>query len=98
MKKQTFQIGDRVEAIVDAPEGNGNICIDDLGTVCDIQSEGERIGIAWDNMVIGHTCCGLCDSGHGWYMDKDTIRLHEEEMIEIEERSFMRMISGNRSL
>ena len=42
-----YQIGDRVEAIVNNPDESDYIMVGDTGTVCDI--DGDHVGVDWDN-------------------------------------------------
>jgi hypothetical protein len=59
-----FQVGDRVVAVVDWPEGNEEIVIGSEGVVCFL--DGRRIGVRWDNITNGHDCHKTCDRPHGW--------------------------------
>lgn len=83
-----FRVGDRVEAIIDAPDENYSIHAGDLGTVC---KAGWIIGVRWDRPVDnGHDCGGTCEYGYGWNMLTDQIALYEEEAAEdIDEVSFL---------
>ena len=85
-----FQIGDRVETVVDHPEGNPDIMVGMQGTVCELNTlEAIRfIGVMWDMPVKGgHTCDHNCPNGYGWRVWPDRIkavqdaRFHEDESL-----------------
>lgn len=67
-----FKIGDRVRYI-------GGFCLikikpdEDEGTVVIV--DGDSVGVEWDRNVDGHDCDGLCKSGHGWYIGKESVKL-----------------------
>lgn len=86
-----YQIGDRVEAIVNRPDRNYNIMIGDTGTVCDLDDlEEDRVGVDWDNKLEeGHDCSGNCEYGHGWYVNVKYIRPYEDDVEDIDENSFL---------
>lgn len=89
-----FEVGDRVRCIRDSPDGNYNIKIGDLGTVCVADSS---IGVRWDHNVGGGNCRGTCERGFGWYVFSSDIELYEEgEPVDIDEGSFMSMIGGSK--
>lgn len=75
---RNFNIGDRVAAVYDAPQGRAEIFSGDCGTVC-LLSEGRMIGVRWDKNVGGHNCSGNCERGHGWKVYPEEIVLIEEE-------------------
>lgn len=85
-----FQLGDRVEAIVDHPSRNNYIGIGDAGTVCDLPPLVNRVGVKWDNAFPnGHVCSGHCKDGYGWYVGVEEVMLHDEMQDDIDEDSFM---------
>lgn len=90
-----FQVGDCVEAIRNHPDGNPDIKIGDLGTVCRVS---DNIGVNWGKPIQrGHDCGHTCKHGLGWYVGRNEIRLYEPEgAIDIEEDSFMRMLGGSK--
>lgn len=88
-----LQIGDRVEAVVDNPYYIEYIFAGDTGTICNF-SQG-RVGVAWDKRFKGgHTCNNQCEIGHGWYVLRSHIKIHEDECImeDIDENSFVEII------
>lgn len=41
----------------------------ELGTVCDLDTYDEQIGVEWDAYHgLCHECEGNCEDGHGWYV------------------------------
>lgn len=72
-----FQIGDRVCCINEFLDDNEEIHIGDTGTVCDIDEGGRLfVGVSWDHeIMLGHTCRGNCNQGHGWYVNESDIEL-----------------------
>ena len=74
-----FQIGDRVEAVVDHPDDNECLICGDQGTVRDIDS---NIGVEWDKFCYGHNLRGNAQDGHGWWVRPSDIRLSLEEQLE----------------
>lgn len=83
-----YQIGDRVEAIVNNPDESDYIMVGDTGTVCDI--DGDHVGVDWDNELgEGHDCSGNCEYGHGWYVHTRYIRPYEDDVEDIDENSFL---------
>lgn len=91
-----FEIGDRVECLVHAPEDNTRITIGSVGTVCRGETPRGQFGVRWDDDVHGNSCGGTCAYGHGWFIDSDWIELHEEKEIDIEESSFINMLGGTK--
>lgn len=74
-----FQIGDRVESIVDHPALNADIVIGTQGVVCET-SGSTVVGVRWDIMLRrGHSCDGRCDKGYGWRVFMNNIRLVPEQ-------------------
>lgn len=74
-----FQIGDRVESIVDHPQLNADIVIGTQGVVCETIGPAV-VGVRWDIMLRrGHSCNGRCDKDHGWRVDMNEIRLVPEQ-------------------
>ena len=81
-----FNIGDRVEAIVN----RGKIIeIGDTGTICDFCMG--LVGVEWDRTIMGgHDCDGHCSYGFGRYVPEETIELIVDD---ITEDSFLQIIS-----
>lgn len=73
----TFEIGDRVEALVHHIEMNGTLLEGDTGTVVDLLmgEEDSHVGVEWDKKCSGHDCRGHAEYGHGWNVRKREIRL-----------------------
>mgnify|MGYP000330828870 CR=1 FL=1 len=74
-----YQVGDRVELLVDHPESNSVLVAGDLGTVCYVSEYGDerRLGVAWDKGC-GHSCDGNCEDLHGWYVYDDVVAPFDE--------------------
>lgn len=85
-----FQIGDRVECIVDNPDFNTDIVIGCLGTVCkEKEKSDDWIGVRWDNRIIGgHDCHHACEKGYGWMTPPDYIQLLNEDDFEANKEQF----------
>ena len=76
-----FEVGDRVECIVDCPDDNEDIYAGYLGTVCEEPEDSgddQWIGVCWDEDVGGHDCSGNCEDGHGWRVYASQLVLHQE--------------------
>ncbi len=79
-----FEVGDRVECIVDYPDDNEYIRIGCLGTVCEELEDDldglddPSIGVCWDEYVGGHNCNGNCEHGYGWRVFASQLVLHQE--------------------
>jgi len=88
-----FCVGDRVESMVNHPDGNKDIRIGTTGTVCRIAGS---INVRWDHAVErGHDCGGHCERGYGWNVYDHEIKLYEEDDgVEIDENSFMSIIEN----
>lgn len=67
-----YQVGDRVELLVNNPENNSALVAGDLGTVCYVSKSGTRLGVSWDKEC-GHNCEGNCEDPHGWYVYDDVV-------------------------
>ena len=74
-----INVGDRVELIRNCPDGNEQLTIGCLGTVCSVpdpEGTGDfRYGVRWDLNISAHNCNGRCALGHGWYVDEEDIRI-----------------------
>ena len=96
MEEMKFCVGDRVECLVNHPDKNENIVIGSTGIVCDV--DGYHIGVRWDDDVSGYACDGLCEDGHGWYMDPHKIRLCDdascEDPFEFDENALSDLLFG----
>lgn len=57
--------GDYVVLLVDEPDENRWLHTGDTGVVLRVDEE-EIVMVDWQRDVSGHTCGGMCDSGHGW--------------------------------
>ena len=90
-----FEIGDRVQILVDHPYENPDIVSGDIGTVCEVV--GGIVGVRFDYRISGgHTCDGNCEDGYGWQMFVRELELCEEddEANDIDNNSFMNIIGG----
>ena len=75
-----FNVGDRVRAAVNHPDGNSYIEHGDIGTVIGLDDSWDvtTYFVEWDKFVGGHTCGGRCRSGYGWNADGEQIELAED--------------------
>lgn len=81
-----FEIGDRVECILDYPDDNGDITVGCTGTICCFSDDDNSVGVCWDEKVSGgHDCCDNCEYGHGWYVNPKYICIVETEDFEVDE-------------
>lgn len=91
-----FKVGDRVRLLVEEPDGNPDLQIDSLGTVCAIDDLGfSQVGVSWDDEIHGgHGCNNTCDYGHGWYVDDNEIELLQRrpELAPVSEDDFILML------
>lgn len=88
-----FEVGDRVECIVDNPAENEHIFVGSLGTVCITGSRS--VGVCWDEYVEGHTCHRTCEDDHGWFVDPSEIVLHQcrdDEPFCFDDRKFKELL------
>ncbi len=75
-KVSKFEVGDRVKAIY---EGK-------LGTVRTIEGIPPKIGVEFDDKVIGgHSLQGLGKKGHCWFMTEEGIEKVESDTDEVED-------------
>ena len=76
-----FEMGDRVECIVDHPDDNEYLVIGSIGTVCE-ESEDDVddpfISVCWDEDIGGHDCDGSCEDGYGWRVFASQLALYQE--------------------
>lgn len=90
--EQDFEIGDRVICTRSNPDGNRFIVAGVKGTVCSISG---MIGVSWDIKVGGHDCDSTyCTPGHGWWINREYIKLEESDNVEIDAEKFTEVISG----
>ena len=69
MMTEVFNIGDKVECVLDSPGGNEDIAIGMQGVICKIFNSSPCIGVRWDEEVFrGHDCQGTCAYGYGWFV------------------------------
>lgn len=90
-----FKIGDRVEALVDHICGNSILMRGDTGTV--VRINPNDVGVQWDKAINGHSCCGSCIYGYGWFVgpnDIDIIKTIEGVDIEIEDMELLGVLGG----
>lgn len=102
-----FDVGDRVEALRDYPQGNENILRGWTGTVVKVDGGYPPIGVRWDNgnpkygQQEGdarlHDCHGSCEDGYGWFVYTDDICILEEvvsEDFDVSSDDIFAMIGG----
>ena len=76
-----FEIGDRVELLVDYPDGNDDLVRGSMGCVTedqgdDVESPDAWISVCWDKEISGGHDTGhpdRCPSGHGWNVDRTAL-------------------------
>lgn len=72
-----FNVGDRVESIVDTPSGNPSLHIGSTGTV--VKAIEQIVCVRWDmqkpNNTHFHSCFGACEDGYGWNVFANQIQL-----------------------
>lgn len=69
-----FKVGDRVET---TSIFRKSVLVGLKGKVCDVNTHEKYglIGVCFDKKVPdGHSCDGSCPDGHGWYLDKPSIK------------------------
>lgn len=75
MMTEVFNIGDKVECVLDSPKGNESIAIGMQGVVCNIIKSSPYIGVRWnERLVRGHDCQGACTRGYGWFVNARDIK------------------------
>ena len=78
-----FEIGDRVELIIEAPDGNSKLFVGSCGTVvCVVEDTPWNVGVEWDHNIGGHSLGGRCRSEHGWRVKETMIRHCQVEEFE----------------
>lgn len=93
-----FNVGDRVECIVDHPDDNKLLLAGYFGTVCVLDSGPHCVGVCWDEEIGGHSCWGACEYGHGWWMRPSEIELYQEcddEPFSFDEQEFKALLGMN---
>ena len=106
--KLGFEVGDRVEALRDYPQGNEHIRAGWIGTIVKVDGGYPPIGVRWDDgrpeygWETGdarlHDCHGSCESGYGWFVSKNDIRICEEvvsEDFDVSNDDILFMIGGH---
>lgn len=68
----TFKVGDRVKVNSDSFKPS---IIGKIGTIRRINDSGTNVGIEFDENINGHALGGICNWGHGWNCDIDTLEL-----------------------
>jgi hypothetical protein len=90
-----FKEGDRVECLVDHPDGNHTLLMGSIGTVKRIYTRGDygRIGVEWDVEVEeGHDLSGACKDRYGWNVNAKEVKLIPSKKIIVEEE----VVTGRR--
>lgn len=78
----TFQVGDRVEAIVDHIADNETLLKGDTGTIVRVWEGGNTVSVCWDFPIkSGHDCGGYCGRGYGWNVHTRGIKKSSKESL-----------------
>lgn len=92
-----YKVGDIVRCIKKWPDGNSRIEVGSIGRVCNI--DRDRIGVEWDDDVLGHDCHKTCSDSHGWYVDDWDIELEPADDdcdgISVDDMSFDLFMKGS---
>ena len=91
-----YEIGQRVELIIDHPDNNQSLVRGDTGTVVKVYGDGatQSIGVQWDKYVSGHDCTSdTCLGGHGWLVFCTDI-VPEDVEIECDDLAFQDFMKG----
>lgn len=87
-----FQIGDRVEIMVNNPSNNPYIWSGDVGIIRGFGTS--QCAVELDHFVSGHAGDGSCQEGYGWFISPKNLRLYKERPEEdIDEKSFLDILS-----
>ena len=73
---QTFNVGDRVESLVNNLEDSDYISKGTTGTVVKVHHREQCIAVEWDvrpNRQM-HSCNNSCENGRGWNIHGENIR------------------------
>ena len=84
MDNAIFCVGDLVESIVDHPDGNSDIVIGSVGTICTLIEElgTQYAGVFWNVPInCGHDCHHTCSDGYGWFMRLNEIQLVDDQEL-----------------
>lgn len=95
-----FDVGDRVESVVEHPDGNQRIHIGSTGLVVRTTNAGQ-VGVSWDDYVCGHDCFGKAQDRHGWNVlarDIRRVEIEEDEPTEIDAMALLEDIRGAASI
>lgn len=75
-----FDVGDRVELLVDHPDGNDDLICGCCGTVTEDtgydEAKSNWVSVCWDIEVAGGHDTGwpdLCPEGHGWNVERSDL-------------------------
>lgn len=96
-----FEVGDRVEAIVDHIADNETLLKGDAGTIVRVwEGGGNTVSVCWDFPIkSGHDCGGYCERGYGWNVHTGDLKKSSQEMlvsgdIEVEESELILLLGG----
>ena len=82
-----FKVGDRVEVICneDGICSSSNCFIKEgmLGTVLAIEDSEPKVGVEFDDNILGHRLNGEGESEHCWYMCEENLKKVEKEKIQM---------------
>ena len=68
-----FKLGDKVRIMPGTTYANSPIMEGWLGTVCNVLTSSNEIGVYFEDFIRGHDCDGNCEYGHGWYIKNNQL-------------------------
>ena len=68
-----FKLGDKVRIMPGTKYANSPIMEGWLGTVCNVSTSSNEIGVYFEDFIKGHDCDGNCEYGHGWYINNNEL-------------------------
>ena len=76
-----FNVGDRIECLVDNPASNPRLHVGSTGTIVHADHD-EVIRVRWDleqpDLNFFHSCGGYCEHGYGWNVFDEQVCLVED--------------------
>ena len=98
-----MSIGDYI-AVIRIPDTshyglNCDIRPGDTGVICEVLED--RVGVDWGRAIQdGHSCGGLCENGHGYYIGKQFIRVlrDDSKKFSFDKDEFVKYILGGDSV
>lgn len=71
VRNMKYKKGDRVECVIGY---QGGVFPGETGAV--LWASGDSVGVRWDNYrPKRHSCSNLCETGHGWNVPTDHLKL-----------------------